>query len=626
MMAEKFTAAAKKILAALMACITVLSLMTLTSASAAGVSQQTAQQTVSALGIMVGDASGDMRLDDCVTRAQLAKILVALSFGDVTLASSVSPFPDVPFTHWAAPYVSRAVSAGYVSGYPDGTFKPDNNTKTEEVVKTLLAVLGYTSADYGVGYPYAQLTYASKLGLLDGVNAQAGSYITRRNVMYLIYNTLTATAKSGRPYAATLGYTVTAAGAVDISALITENSVGPITVRSLGWHQGTGLSIQTAAVYMNDQASTFDAITPGTVVYYSVDMNTIWAYSKKVTGLLDNVLPSRLSPASVVVSGTTYPLGSTAASEALSYNGTFKYGDVVTLLFGRGGSVVDIIKADSYVEVIGIVTGAGSKPFTDSDGLTKTVFYVKFLTLEGDTLEYRVPSNLSSLVGYAVRLTFNGTTPEFSRVGSTSTAVSGKVSEAGMTIGSAKMASDIRILDTDDYGNTVILYPQRLDGVTLSAQNVMYCKTDANGAVTQLVLKNVTGDTSFYGILIGVPGSESNTGTYTYRYNINGTISSSTLPIEIYADRGPSCITFQNNSIAELSNLKSMPNVKLSGFNAVVSEDGAKHLLWDKGTVFILKNGEYELSTLSAVSKMSLTAYYDKPEAEGGLVRMIIAQ
>ena len=35
-------------------------------------------------------------------------------------------FSDVPSTHWARPYIDGMVRRGYVSGYPDGTFKPSN--------------------------------------------------------------------------------------------------------------------------------------------------------------------------------------------------------------------------------------------------------------------------------------------------------------------------------------------------------------------------------------------------------------------------------------------------------------------------------------------------------------------
>ena len=65
-----------------------------------------------------------------------------ISVGDVTY---VSPYPDVPASHWAAPYVEAAVAAGYVTGYLDGTFRPGNTITLAEGVTMALRLLGYTS-------------------------------------------------------------------------------------------------------------------------------------------------------------------------------------------------------------------------------------------------------------------------------------------------------------------------------------------------------------------------------------------------------------------------------------------------------------------------------------------------
>ena len=138
--------------------------------------------------------------------------------------------------------MSRAVSLGYISGTPDGTFKPDQNATPEDMAKTLLAVLGYSSTDYGVGWPWAHVNYAQKLGLFAGVTSQVGSPITRRDVMLMIYNTLLATNKSGKKYITVLGYTTTASGDIDLSSIIGTSSVGPITIKSTDWYVGTGLN------------------------------------------------------------------------------------------------------------------------------------------------------------------------------------------------------------------------------------------------------------------------------------------------------------------------------------------------------------------------------------------------
>lgn len=47
------------------------------------------------------------------------------------------PFKDVPAGHWASSAIQTAVSKGYVSGYPDGTFKPDRNVTRAEFMRML---------------------------------------------------------------------------------------------------------------------------------------------------------------------------------------------------------------------------------------------------------------------------------------------------------------------------------------------------------------------------------------------------------------------------------------------------------------------------------------------------------
>ncbi|MBQ8300718.1 MAG: S-layer homology domain-containing protein, partial [Clostridia bacterium] len=147
---------------------------------------------LSELNIMVGDADGNLRLDDYVSRAEFAKIAVASSKSKNTIAAGikVSPFKDVTYKHWSAPYVRAAVSAGIVAGYVDATFKPDNTVSYEEALTMVLKVLGYTDDDFGYSWPYGQMGLADNLEITKNVNANQGDMLTRRQVANLIYNAL----------------------------------------------------------------------------------------------------------------------------------------------------------------------------------------------------------------------------------------------------------------------------------------------------------------------------------------------------------------------------------------------------------------------------------------------------
>ncbi len=144
------------------------------------------------LSVMQGDPDGNMRYYDTVSRAECAKIAVAASAykDSVALGSKISPFKDVPYTHWAAPYISVAVKNGLCKGYLDATFRPSGIVLYEEAATMFLQVLGYTAEDFGASWPNGQVGIARNIGLLDNIDKSIGDTLTRRDVATMAYNTL----------------------------------------------------------------------------------------------------------------------------------------------------------------------------------------------------------------------------------------------------------------------------------------------------------------------------------------------------------------------------------------------------------------------------------------------------
>ena len=107
------------------------------------------------------------------------------------------------------------------------------------------------------------------------------------------------------------------------------------------------------------------------ILYYSPDLNTVFAYSKKITGVYDKAIPNKDTPTSVVISGTTYEIETTEAFNKLSSNGNLNYGDTVTLLFGKDGQIADVSPANSQSAQTHCrvsCKGRYSKNFTNADG------------------------------------------------------------------------------------------------------------------------------------------------------------------------------------------------------------------------------------------------------------------
>ncbi len=159
----------------------------------AAAGEQEIAEVLADMSIMMGYPDGELRLNQPVTRAEFSKIAIAASPYKNQVASSmaVSPFGDVNYKHWAAPYVKLAVSNGLVTGYPDSTFRPEQTVLLEEAVTVMLKLLGYTTNDFGYSWPYGQLGLGENIGLLENVTASVGTELSRRDVMLLTYNLLT---------------------------------------------------------------------------------------------------------------------------------------------------------------------------------------------------------------------------------------------------------------------------------------------------------------------------------------------------------------------------------------------------------------------------------------------------
>lgn len=88
-------------------------------------------------GIITGYADGSFRPDASVTRAEFAAI--ASRFEKLTEGNK--SFSDVPSSHWAAKYINFAATRGWVNGYADGTFQPNNSITRAEVAAVTCRLL-----------------------------------------------------------------------------------------------------------------------------------------------------------------------------------------------------------------------------------------------------------------------------------------------------------------------------------------------------------------------------------------------------------------------------------------------------------------------------------------------------
>lgn len=302
------------------------------------------------LEIMNGDENGNLNLDNTVTRAEFVKMIVSASpyKSSAGKSSAVSMFPDVTSGHWAAGYISAAINGGLLTGYLDGTFRPENNVTLEEAVVVILKLLGYTASDFQGTYPEAQLAKYEEIDLDTSISAKRGDILTRRECMKLIYNALCTKTKQGSYYCTTLGYSLDGDNTIDYLSLLTSDMTGPFVNTQNGvWQtKATFADNANTVLYRDGKAVNADQIDTYDVYYYSDKIKTVWFYSDKVFGRIDGIAPNLETPQSVIIGNATYSLTPTAAKRVTA-GGEVAEDDYVMLLCDKDGKIADIIPADA---------------------------------------------------------------------------------------------------------------------------------------------------------------------------------------------------------------------------------------------------------------------------------------
>ena len=615
----------KRVLSALLAAALTLSLVT---PALAVTSQDDAAQALAALDIMTGDESGNLNLSAPVTRAEFVKMLMAaspISVGDVTY---VSPYPDVPASHWAAPYVEAAVTAGYVTGYLDGTFRPSNTITLAEGVVMALRLLGYTNEDFSGSFPAGQMAMYKTLDLDEGITIGQNDTMTRQDAMYLFYNLLTAPSKTtGQPYlSSVLGYSLTADGEVDTLALLNGTMDGPVVVGEAGWRDKIPFDISKASVTRNGVVTTSAALTDNDVVYWSKHLNALWVYTNKITGPIQAITPAS-APTSVTVSGKSYEIETSTAAYALSDLGTFEVGDSVTLLLGRDGKVASVAAPGqaSGGSVCGLVVSNVPQQYTDKNGNDYTAASVTILATDGNTYTYST-ERTSVRTGTLVQAVPTENGMEVKNLSSAS--LSGKVNADGTKLGGRSFASNVEILDTyGDHG--VRVYPERLAGMEITESMVRYYLLDGNGDISRLILKDATGDMHTYGVITSVSevnSAASMTTAGTYVYDTAGTIKTISGSTVYNVKTGPFMMKTDGEEIDRLTNLTEVKITSVEGTTAYAGN--RQYAIWDDALVYEVRDGKYYLTSLALVTggDYTLTGYYDKDQTDGGRIRVILAK
>lgn len=457
-----------------------------------------------------------------------------------------------------------------------------------------------------------------------------------------VYNKTQKTSFGALAASVNVGDTLTvysnSAGIKDYGVIKTEELKGPYTYKSAS--QITAWGLKNPTVTRNGSIAALSDLKANDIVYYSANIDGIWAYSKTATGIYEKALPNKDNPTSVVISNVTYKLESTQAWQKLSSGGNIEYGDRITVLLGKNNDIADVLTGEpDTAEVVGYFIESGKQQYTRDDNSVYVSNYAKLALPNGDISEYSVNADYDTFLNSVVKINFSGGTGKIARQTAKS-GISGTVSYENRKIGNTPFASSVDIIDISTTepsksGSYTKVFLQRLDGVNLSESDILYCSKNSAGEIKEMILKDVTGDMYSYGVVTSA--KEASGGLYlsgSYTIDIGGNVTAmqtNSVVYNVISGQPARISTDSRGMLQSLSALTRLDAVVSKVTIDSVTAGSKKYKLYDKATVYKKDAmGNYTIIPLSDIvngsQKYQLTAYYDKTEKTGGLIRIIVAR
>lgn len=151
-----------------------------------------------------GYGNGDYGYDKNIKRSEITKLLVYAN-GNKELADkiqgSMQLYTDVDTKHWANGVISvgstvpsKANNLPMLNGYPDGSFKPENDVTYAELAKMLVVLVKKDLTEDMVKnakWATSWMLWAKELGILEDVDVKdSNAFATRADAFTMVYNAL----------------------------------------------------------------------------------------------------------------------------------------------------------------------------------------------------------------------------------------------------------------------------------------------------------------------------------------------------------------------------------------------------------------------------------------------------
>lgn len=146
---------------------------------------------LSVLGLLKGYADGSLKLDNNITRAEVATLVIRmLGYENTVIVGNEKAFKDVEKGFWGYSNIQNAYKLSIMQGYPTSEFKPNNNITYAEVVAIMVNALG-KGKDLTGTWPDNYLSKGKELGVIPKTSTvNANKVVTRGEMSVIIWDTL----------------------------------------------------------------------------------------------------------------------------------------------------------------------------------------------------------------------------------------------------------------------------------------------------------------------------------------------------------------------------------------------------------------------------------------------------
>lgn len=299
----------------------------------------------------------DLNMNDLITRRDFARMVAkACPFKDsVTDTAVSSAYTDVSMYDKNASYIKLVGQYNYMSTYLGGQFRPDDGLTYKELIRTCLALLGYTNEDFATDQVNGRFQKFCNLEMNEYITRDQKDLVTKKDCVNAIYNMLKCKQKSGGVYGTEIfNMTTDGKGDLNASGLLKTKMQGPFLLKvNQNISSIVPFEIENANLFVNGYASTYNVISKSLgesgymIVYYNVPTKTVYCYQEGTTpdsttyvkvGYVDAIYyngTDMLTPTSVDIDRTRYSLGNSDVKMAFSYAGTIHVDDRVVIVLEK---------------------------------------------------------------------------------------------------------------------------------------------------------------------------------------------------------------------------------------------------------------------------------------------------